>query len=161
MNISDYSTCEITKKNYLQFIDVFYSNKAYYQLTNGQDATEEECLQTIAYCPKGFDKHSVFCKGILQSGKAVAVLAYLEGYPDKSILWLGLLLVHADFHGQGVGSAIVDAFIASATGRFQAIRLSVEKSNVAAIKLWRKVGFSVIDQSPEMLQMERRLEEQP
>ena len=53
------------------------------------------------------------------------------------------MMVHADFQGRGVGSALMDAAIALAEGWLNVSRIELEvyPDNAAAIALYRKFGF--------------------
>ena len=51
---------------------------------------------------------------ICEKGSCVALLDYLEGYPEKKTVYIGLLIVDAARHGNGIGRKINDALMRAA-----------------------------------------------
>lgn len=147
--IPEYSIEQITTKNYMKFLEVFYTNEEYYNLTEGRNATESDCIETIDYCPMDFNRKNVFCIGFSVRNVAVGVVSYLEGYPEKNILWIGLLLINETFKRKGIGSEIINAMILAAKiTSFDTIRLSVQGNNISGVKFWGNQGFVVINSVP-------------
>ena len=149
LNIPEYDIETITTNNSSKFADIFYSNDRYYSLVEGRCVTDDVILGTVNYCPKGFEKDNVKIIGISKNGVPVALLSHLEHYPKNGISWLGLLLVHKNNQGQGVGTKIVEALVKwAAEHGFYAMQLSVQDNNLSAVEFWQDVGFSIIDKTP-------------
>lgn len=144
--LPQYTILRITKSNYNRYLDVFYSNAEYYNLTDGRPAIESDCLDTINYCPKNFDTNKVYLVGFSQNDIAISVLSCLEDYPKTAILYIGLLLVDKTSQSKGVGSELVQAIIEASKGSFDLIQLSVQGNNKAALSFWEKMGF-IFDRS--------------
>lgn len=51
------------------------------------------------------------------------------------------ILVHRDFRGRGIGSALMRATLAACRGRFDVVRLSVFSANAGARRLYERLGF--------------------
>lgn len=145
----DFDIDVVTKENCSQVVDVFYSNESYYRLTDGRPATESDCLDSIDYCPQGFDPAHCHMIGLSKKGVAVGVVSCLDGYPETNIFWIGLLLVHGEVQRKGVGSQIANAIAAAAeTCGFTAVRLSVQNNNHSGLNFWKKHDFLPIEDTP-------------
>lgn len=94
---------------------------------------------------------SVF--GAYAGGTLVGVAGFKQqaGPKDhhKGFVWG--MYVQGDWHGQGVGRALMDAIIDAARGTVEQLTLAVVQGNDAAIALYRKVGFEVYGIEPRAL----------
>lgn len=124
-----------------RYAPVFDSNRAYYLLTDGRPASEQDRIDTIAY-GAGLLEGMCFCIGFSRQGEAVALLSILEGYPDSDTLYIGLLLVHEAHWRKGIGSRIIRSLIDAAFGAsYRSIQLSVQDNNPKGCSFWHSVGF--------------------
>lgn len=65
---------------------------------------------------------------------------------DKNISVLHTFAVHPDYHGKGIGSALIEfAVKKSRELQMKAVRLDVYEKNIPAIRLYEKCGFSYVD----------------
>ncbi|MEZ8724352.1 GNAT family N-acetyltransferase [Vibrio cyclitrophicus] len=62
---------------------------------------------------------------------------------DKDRYYLDLIQVHPDFHGIGVGGTLIRNLIEQAQPEGKDVALSVWKINLAAQRLYEKLGFVV------------------
>lgn len=135
----------LNEDNCQSYFSVFDSNARYWVDTQGCPASGRDCLDTVCYCPDNFDRRKVYCLGISEREKPVAVVSLLEDYPGEGVLYLGLLLVDGGMQRKGIGTEIVDAIIEASQGLFDTIQLSVGQNNSGALRFWEKQGF-VIDE---------------
>jgi GNAT superfamily N-acetyltransferase len=81
-----------------------------------------------------------------------ALLAGADGVSEL------VIFVHQDYQGAGVGSALLSALLVdyheAGGGR---VKLSVERSNEAAVALYRKFGFERADAAAMELEMSREV----
>ena len=104
--------------------------------------TKEQVLAGLAERPPDVRAEQKLYLGVFGQGGLLACLDCLLGYPDKGTLFLGLLMVDARRHRQGVGAALTRALIAAARGAgYQKIRLACLTSNAPALLFWAKQGF--------------------
>lgn len=76
-------------------------------------------------------------------GRFAGFAAYCRADPPDE-LKLDKLYVHEDFHGQGVGHALIEATEAAASAqRRTTIVLNVNKNNARAIRAYQRNGFAV------------------
>jgi len=52
--------------------------------------------------------------GSVRGGRLVGLIEGFRGYPEAGAWWLGLVLLHPDERGRGLGAALVEAFVAGA-----------------------------------------------
>ncbi len=55
------------------------------------------------------------------------------------------IMVGAEFRGRGIGSAVIGEVLASAESAGRPVRLHVNVTNIAAIRLYERLGFRRID----------------
>ncbi|MCB0507850.1 MAG: GNAT family N-acetyltransferase [Chitinophagales bacterium] len=97
----------------------------------------------------------------------VITLLYVEddepiayGHLDKEddIVWLGIAVAENQ-KGKGLGNKIMQALIENAKQLYvEKIRLSVDKDNAIAIKLYEKFGFKMISENQKSYFMEKQIE---
>lgn len=115
-------------------------NPDYYERMRSP-VTPDSIRRDMAALPPGktpADKHYV---GFRCSGRLVAVLDLLLGYPDDCTAWIGFLMTDAAVQRRGVGSALVrDIMNALRAAGFTRAGLGVVKGN-AAERFWLRNGF--------------------
>jgi len=130
LDIDGYDIIYITKANYEDIWEVYDTNPKRFIAMGGKVAEKTGILESIDQTPQGFNVSNIHFFGIWQNGQPVAVVDLLLGYPRQDCLWIGLLLVHSDFHGKGVGSVIAKSIIqASERAGFAGVSLGVIKGN--------------------------------
>ncbi|PWI45823.1 GNAT family N-acetyltransferase [Streptomyces sp. ICBB 8177] len=80
--------------------------------------------------------------------RSVGVACLLHEHPDPldTYPWIGLLLIHADFHGQGYGRVAVAHIEARLrTDGRDGARLAVLQNNPKALGFWTTLGYQEID----------------
>jgi ribosomal protein S18 acetylase RimI-like enzyme len=68
------------------------------------------------------------------------VVAYLLARQDGSLLDVMRVGVMPEFQGKGIGTMLMEMVLTQASE----VILSVRKDNTSAVKLYRKLGFSII-----------------
>jgi len=140
--LNGYETRPITKANCKQVIDVYNSNQDFFILTEGKPATLSGCIANIDAMPPGFNPENKFCIGIWENETCIAVLDFLVGYPNLEHLYIGLLLVHSNLHGKGIGKKIIEYVLATAKHEgLKTARVAVCTANSKALSFWSKLGF--------------------
>lgn len=81
------------------------------------------------------------------------------GYFDDKTPELSMALL-PEYRGQGFGTTLLDHFLRSINDRYEAISLSVSCEN-PAVRLYRRLGFEVVDSHSESLIMLRRMKPLP
>jgi len=127
------ATCE-------QVMGVYDSNHDFFMLTEGKPATLPSCKANITAMPPGFDPKNKFCLGLWKDEKCIAVLDYLVGYPSPDCLYIGLLLVHGEWHGLGIGHKIF-IWLLKEYKHLKIVKVAVCAANLKGVQFWHKCGF--------------------
>jgi len=154
------SDCEITtisKHNFEQVFEVYDTNQEFFLLTQDRKATLDSSINDIDAVPPNCGAEQKVYVSIWKSGKIVGVMDLIEGYPEETAFWIGLLLIHGDMQGKSIGSKIVRAVLnaAEASG-YESAQLGVIENNAKAISFWQKHGFNVLRYSGNIVVMARR-----
>ena len=139
---------QITMNNFERHEEIFYCNKEYYVLTDGQAATKNTCIETIKYCPNDFPTEHVYNIGLLYNYKPVCALFALYGYPDEKTLYIGLFLMNEEFKKQGIGTKVIKALLDSFSNSVIArVCLSVQDNNLSGCRFWNNLGFEIVNRN--------------
>jgi len=156
MQLSEYEVIAITRQNFEQVFKVYDANQDFFMLVQGKKATIESSLGDIdAIPPDCGGKQKVYIS-IWKGGKAIGVLDLIAGYPEQTSFWIGLLLVHGDLHGKGIGSKIVRAVLdAAKISGYHKAKLGVVESNIQGLNFWEKHGFNIMGRNKNIVVMAR------
>ena len=125
--------------------------------------TIESILEDMEALPpnKGYeDKHYI---GFFRDDILVAVMDFIEHYPQQGTALLGFFAMNANLQGQGIGTDIIsDSVDYLAQEGFTKVRLGIDKGNPQSKAFWLKNGFTFTGEEYEsggstILVMERKL----
>jgi RimJ/RimL family protein N-acetyltransferase len=81
-----------------------------------------------------------------EDGAVVGRAETLDAHPRDRVPWIGLLELHADVHGQGLGREAAEALADSYRARGETrLRLGVDDGNERAAGFWRALGYVKVD----------------
>jgi ribosomal protein S18 acetylase RimI-like enzyme len=86
---------------------------------------------------------------------------YLEIEDQDDVVELVNIVLVRDFQGRGVGTLVVGDVIEAAARRGRAVRLGVLQANPDAQRLYTRLGFQVIDNTPPRTIMRRPVPQVP
>lgn len=143
--LSEYEIQTITVSNFACAMEVYHSNQAFFLLTEGKEATYEDCIKDIEAIPPHFDREHKIYVSLWDKGSIIGVLDLLTGFPTPQGLWIGLLLIHGERHGNQYGRRIVTAVLdAAKIAGYEYVQLGVIDNNQKGIRFWHKQGFTQI-----------------
>ena len=88
--------------------------------------------------------------GSVRGGRLVGLIEGFRGYPEAGAWWLGLVMLHPDERGRGLGAALVEAFVAWAGGQgARCLWLGVTERNERALRFWQGQGFVFVRHTGE------------
>ena len=143
--LPEYNIEPITEQSFSHAFTVYDTNQTFFLLTQGKEATIESSAEDITAAPPNFDISNKLYLGIWRNDDIIGILDLLKGYPNEDCIWVGLLLIHSNFHNKKIGSTIVDAVLKSAElERYKSVQLGVFGANTKGLSFWEKHGFSSI-----------------
>lgn len=121
--------------------ELYRGNQQYFEHT-GEDPSEELALRDLADVPDGVARRKKRMDGFFRSGRPVAIIDLLFGYPDDACTDIGLFMVAHGDQGRGVGTRVV----AHVLGRlkqegFRRVRLAYIEGNLQSRGFWTHCGF--------------------
>jgi ribosomal protein S18 acetylase RimI-like enzyme len=120
--------------------------KEYVDKTWGWDDAFQESVFRKNYVPAEIQV-------ITSDEKDIGMLSLEERVED---VFLRAIEIHPDYQGQGIGAAIIIKIIAEGTLKMKPVFLHVLKVNPAK-KLYERLGFSVVNETPTHFQMKTSL----
>ena len=136
----------VTRENCTEALDVYLSNQAYFRLYSGREVGIESIYENLDTIPPDLERNKKVTIGIWDGGVCIGNLDFLLAYPNPDFLYVGLLLIHQNYHGKQIGRQVFEA-LKSAAGKFgmHTLLLAVVEENEDALRFWRKMGFVEID----------------
>lgn len=163
---TEYFIRPVTEVNIEDALAIMQKNTYYYSRTQFHPVTIEECVEDIYTTPPNIDISKKHYIALYNQEKCVVLIDYVEGYPSENVLYLGLLMIHPDDHGKGLGEKVVNAVMHNlAKNGFDEIKLACYETNEIGYKFWCKMGFVVEKESErvvdgitlKLLEMHRRV----
>ncbi|MDO5378204.1 MAG: GNAT family N-acetyltransferase [Clostridia bacterium] len=120
-----------------------YSGNPQFFEAMSSPATRESVLGDLTTLPPGKTAEDKHFLGFYDGETLIAVMDWVDGYPDRRTAFIGLFMVEAAYQGRGVGSAIVrDGLERMARAGFQRARLGYVETNGQSEAFWRKNSFA-------------------
>jgi ribosomal protein S18 acetylase RimI-like enzyme len=121
------------------------SDPGYTERITGYPPGPADAQSLLMMRPEGLPEDAKVVLGAFDGGELVAVIDLLRGYPDQSYAFIGLLQVHGDRRGRGVGGTaygLVERYVAAEWPEVRRLRLAVVDTNAeAAAPFWIRQGF--------------------
>jgi ribosomal protein S18 acetylase RimI-like enzyme len=124
---------------------IYTANLDYYQTIGEPRPTIRTVLDDAKEVPAGLSAKQKHFWLVRQDGKPVAVLDLVEGYPEATTLYIGLLEVAERRQGHGRG-IIEQLKVQLGSHGYQRIELAVVHANKDAAKFWVALGFQLLRQ---------------
>ncbi|REK75095.1 GNAT family N-acetyltransferase [Paenibacillus paeoniae] len=117
-------------------LDIVNSNPAYNTMENDNPSrTLEEVKSEFL----NEESESYF---IIEGDKPIGLIDFLRNNPRDNCPWLGLLMIHGDYHASGYGreayASFEETFIHQ---QFPKLRIGVFHDNVKALAFWKSFHF--------------------
>jgi len=121
----------------LEFVlDILNSNSYYNILENGNPSRSIEEARSI-FINQVTDSYL-----IIWGNKYIGVIDFLKNNPKDNCPWIGLLMIHGDYHSIGYGKKAYVSFEEKLKQQnFNNIRIGILQKNIAAKKYWSSLGF--------------------
>lgn len=132
-----------------EVLRIFQANPAYFKLTSGAAADRSDVLEAMTQKPEqamAENKHTRLIQRFMgDAAESVAVVDWLDDFPESGIRYLGLFMTDASLHGTGVSREILEWLLEDfRQGGTRAVRLGVIAENERALRFWKRAGFSEV-----------------
>ncbi|WP_234396842.1 GNAT family N-acetyltransferase [Bacillus massiliglaciei] len=120
------------------------SNQAFNHLSEGHPKLNDEEVLKMYETSKG---QGAVMNFITDDGDPIGVIDYLMENPSDKMPWLGLLIIHSDYQGQGYASKALKKYESLMKEKgIKKVRLGVIKENNPALNFWINRGFSFYEE---------------
>ena len=119
-------------------------NTQYYEYC-GKELSVELIEKDLEITPPGIPNEQKYYIGFFDTGKLVAIMDLVDGYPDYDYAYIGFFMMDYELQGKGIGSVMISEALEYLREQgFQRSRLGIDKDNPQSNHFWRKNGFEVI-----------------
>jgi GNAT superfamily N-acetyltransferase len=121
---------------------IFDRLTAYSMLAEGVARATDAAKEFLIGLPRGWAPSSKHVFAVLKDDRPVGLVDLIDGYPAAGIVFVGLLAIAEDRHGEGIGRAaqhLIEEF-AHGLGATK-LRLAVVEGNPAHA-FWLKMGYA-------------------
>ena len=149
----------VTKDLFEKVLDIYSTNEEYFRISTGEKPSMETIIKDKSEIPPGLELENKAYKLITMAEGNMGVIDYIEDYPDEDAVYIGLFMIHGDFHGQGYGRAFIGEFTRDMKEKgYSRLRLGVLKQNKKGFEFWTKMGFEVVKEVISTIHPERNWE---
>ena len=142
--LTEYRIVPIDENNVEDAFKLMQTNVYFYLKTQSHSLNLDECKEDITALPPNTNLEQKFFMGVYSGNDMIAVLDYVEGYPNENVVYLGFFMLHANNHGKGTGRQFINTFIQAAKNNdFLEIKLACYETNEIGYLFWSSMGFSV------------------
>ncbi|AYV93073.1 GNAT family acetyltransferase [Fusobacterium necrophorum subsp. funduliforme] len=126
-----------------QIWDIYQSNSYYFQVTHHRKAKETDIEEDIQEVPGKVGNFQKYYELLYLSDVPIGILDYLENFPEEKTVYIGLYMIKADCHHQGLGRSIfLELEKDFQIKGFQKIRLAIIPENRISFYFWLHMGFT-------------------
>ena len=123
----------ITEDSLDTVLEIINSNCQYNILVNGRSIKEAR---------SEFLNQTTESYLIMLDNKYVGVIDFLKSNPNDNCSWIGLLIIHGNYHSMGYGKKAYLSFEEKLKQRHLAnVRIGILKENIDAKRYWKSLGF--------------------
>jgi len=121
----------------LEFVlEILNSNSYYNILANGNP------LRSIEEARSEFVNQTTDSYLIILENRYIGIIDFLKNNPKDNCPWIGLLMIHGDYHSMGYGKKSYVLFEEKLKQQnFNNIRIGILQKNISAKKYWASLGF--------------------
>ena len=138
MSALSLSPLRLTADDIADVVGIYASNPEYGRVSGEYDSARIDARQVEAEVRDDMTGGSVYLLAKDGDGTVVGLVSVLGQHPKDGYPWIGLLMVHRDHGGQGLGREAAAAAVELLGG--PPVRLGVLDGNAAALAFWSRVG---------------------
>lgn len=152
---SEYQIKKIDENNIDDVFELIKNNKYYLSKVQNHELTLEECIEEISALPPNKEIDSKTYIAIYNDTKCIAVIDFVEGYPNDEVAFIGLFILDISVQEKGLGTNFFERIkkVAHKKG-FTELRLGCMSGNEKGFRFWTKMGFK------EIYKVDRKIDDQ-
>ena len=118
-------------------LEILNSNPHYNILENGNR------LRTIEEARNEFLNKNTESYLIILENKYIGIIDFLKNNPNDNCPWIGLLMIHGEYHSKGYGKVAYNLFEEKLKQQnIDNVRIGIIRENTGAKKYWTSLGFT-------------------
>jgi RimJ/RimL family protein N-acetyltransferase len=130
----------------------------YYHLMTGAPVHPSEASSLYTLRPETAAEHDKFLIAVWRGTRMIGALDVYRHYPASRQAWIGLLLLHPEFRGHGLGAEMISWVLAWAKQQgCDRVRVAVAEDNQRALEVLDRLGFAATDERILRVSGARRL----
>lgn len=148
LDIDAFSKSFSVKRMHIEDASMIYEmtrqNLQYYEFC-GRENVVEDIENDLRICPPGKSLEEKYYVGFFDGETLVAVMDFIDGYPDETTAYIGFFMMNQAYQGKGIGTKVVlDLFSYLKEIGFKTVSLGYEKSNPQSSHFWKKNQFHAV-----------------
>lgn len=146
--ISDkYDVRKLTEEDVDDIFNLCIGNPLYYEYCPPL-ITKEHILDDMTMLPPNVDISDKYYIGFYHENQLIAIMDLINGYPSKSVAFIGFFMTDQSVQSSGVGTGIIQKLCTYLkTLGFYSVQLAWVKGNPQAEHFWLKNGFIKIKET--------------
>lgn len=133
-----------------KFLELFNSNPDFIEASEPFTGRRTyELADAEMYLAQETSRENSRCLAVrlLETDALVGTACLLVPHDREPYPWIGLLLIHHDYQGQGLGAEVAGVLEETLIGEgWSEVRLSVLQANPDARRFWERLGYAVFDE---------------
>jgi len=128
--------CPVTEDLLDTAMEILNPNTHYNILENGNPVRTAEEAENM-FLNGNTESYLVYLEN-----RYIGIIDFLENNPNDNCPWIGLLMIHADYHSKGYGKKVYNLFEEELKKRgFNKVRIGIMTGNTGAKRFWISLGF--------------------
>lgn len=152
LKIAPYRVEPITQENISRVQTLLESNPEYFRATQSHPVSRADCIADISALPPGKTMSDKSYLLLSDSIGDLAVIDFIEKYPDSASGYLGFFILANERHHQGIGKRLFKMLEEAARQcGLSRIELACFASNKPGLRFWKKEGYQLIRTSKRVI----------
>lgn len=150
--MAPYHAEHITEENISRVQTLLESNTEYFRVTQPHPVSRADCIADITALPPGKTMSDKSYFLLSDSVGDLAVIDFIERYPNDKSGYLGFFILSSERHNQGIGQKLLGIVEEAARQcGLSRIELACFASNEPGLRFWKKTGYQSIRTSKRVI----------
>ena len=127
-------------------LQLMRTNQEYFTYLQEDEVTYEQVIEDMTELPPNTNASQKHFIGFYQNEKLLAIMDYIDGYPENKTRFIGLFMIRGEYRRQGYGKKLIRDFIEKSKEEgYHFLRLGCLENNIKALDFWSSWGFQEIN----------------